>query len=220
MIMNKELPALVLESVGSRLKSLGFRLVKNKKWFVRTVDSRTQNYQLVALDGNSGYRICPSVSVRFEEVERIFHKTSGFEPEYQKDTPTVGIDLWSVYGKDGYQMPLKQEADLETVASRVLTIFQEKAQPYFSQFSTLAAVDSAINDQPRERCIHGGLPWRRCSTGLIVAKLTGRQNYNELVSIYCEIVRKDAGGYYLPRFEALLSNLGTLPDRNSLPPAS
>jgi hypothetical protein len=172
------------------------------------------------LEGNSGYRICPSVGVRFEVVEKVFHKTSGFEPEYQNDTPTVGIDLWSVYGKDGYQIPLKQDSDVGTVTSRLLTIFDEKAEPYFSQFGTLAAVDSALNDQPKERCVHGGLPWRRCSTGAIVAKLTGRGNYDELVSIYHEIVRMDAGGYYLPRFEALLCDLTKLPDRNILPPVS
>jgi hypothetical protein len=131
-------------------------------------------------------------------------------PEYQKDTPTLGIDLWSVFGKDGFQIPLKEEASMGAVTTQIFSIFREKAQPFFTQFSTLAAVDSVINDQPSENCVHRVMPWLRCSTGVIVAKLVGRENYDHLVSIYRAIVRNDSNGYYLPRFELLLSDIAKL----------
>jgi hypothetical protein len=99
---------------------------------------------------------------------------------------------------------------VERVTSQILTIFREKAQPYYSQFSTLGAVDSAINDQPSDNCIHRVMPWLRCSTGAIVAKLVGRTNYEQLMSFFPDILRNDSNGYYLPRFELLLSDLAKL----------
>jgi hypothetical protein len=215
---NKKLPAILFETVAAELKLLGFKLLKGKKRFVRLVDNRREDFWLVILDDRPGYRICPAVSVRFGEVETIYHRTSGFEPEYQKDTSTVGIDLWAVYGKQGFQLALNNEADVPGLVAQLLTIFREKALPYFSQFSTLAAVDAALNDQPTEKCVYAqALPIARCSTGLIVAKLTGRKNYDELVRIYHSVVEKDGHGcHFLRNFVALLSDLASVPSNKPL----
>jgi hypothetical protein len=215
-----ELSMVLVKAVEAELKPLGFKLAKGKKprarrapssisaAFVRAVDKRKriEKYHLMVINEWPGYRICPSVSVRFEEVEGIFHRTSGYDSEQQEDSSTVGIDLWRVFGRNEYQIPLKDEADLATATSRVLAIFHEKAEPYFTQFSTLATVDSAINDQPGDDCVHRDALWVRCSTGLIVAKLVGRKNYDQLVSIYLDMVRSKSN-FCLARFELLLSDL-------------
>lgn len=160
-----------------------------------------------------GFRISPSVGVRFEEVEKIFHRTSGYERAQQKESTTVGIDVWRVFGRDQYQVTLKDEADLATATSRIVAIFREKAEAYFAQFNTLAAVDSAINDQPSADCVHRDSTSLRCSTGLIVAKLVGRKDYDQLASTYLDIVRNKAS-HELPKFESLLNDLaGWAPGR-------
>jgi hypothetical protein len=51
------------------------------------------------------------------------------------------------------------------------------------------------------------MPSNRCSRGVIVAKLTGRKNYGELVSVYRSILKADNNGFYLPAFESLLEKL-------------
>jgi hypothetical protein len=95
---------------------------------------------------------------------------------------------------------------LATATARIMAIFREKAVPYFAQFNSLAAVDSAINDQPSADCVDRDTTLLRCSTGLIVAKLVGRDNYDELVSIYREVVRSKAS-HFLPQLELLLGDL-------------
>jgi len=205
--MSKDLVAFVLNAIAAELKPFGFKALKGKRRFMTSSEKRTEVLQLAVLNDRPGYRICPSVCVRFDEVEDIFHRTSGWEPEYQKDTPTVGVDLWRVHGKEGYQIPLRGAEEVEAVVSRLSTIFRENALPYYAQFCSLAAVDAALNDQPTQPCIHRGLPWLRCSTGAIVAKLTGRKNYDELISIYHTFLYVDNYGRHLPSFEALLSDL-------------
>jgi hypothetical protein len=206
--MSNKLPSLLLDAVGAALKPFGFKLMKGKKRLVRRSENRTEVFGLPVVEYAPTYYVRPWVGVRFDEVENLFHQTSGFEPEYQQDTTTVGTSLWDVYGADGYDIPFKDEADVATVASQLLTIFREKALPYYEQFRTLTAVDAALNDQPNGPCIYRpGLPTARCSAGVIVAKLTGRKNYGELVSVYRSILKTDNNGFYLPAFESLLEKL-------------
>lgn len=205
--MKNNLQYKFIKIIDKNLNSLGFKLANENNSFIRTNDDLSEKFQLVILNDGPGYRICPSASVRFEKVEGIFHRTSGYESEYQKGTPTLGLDFWRLYGKDGYQIPLNTEDDLDICASHILTIFNEKAKKYFSDFDSLISVDRVVNDRPYEKCIHRIMPWLRCSTGAIVARLTGREKYDQLISIYQEALRKDANGYYLPRFESLLSDL-------------
>jgi hypothetical protein len=42
---------------------------------------------------------------------------------------------------------------------------------------------------------------------VIVAKLSGRPDYDELVRIYTDMMRTVGKGFYLERFEALLRSL-------------
>jgi len=198
----------VLTGVSAALKPEGFILVKSKKWFLHQANGRTEKFQLVILRDRPGYRICPSVGVRFEMVEQVFHRTSNFEPDFHKDTDTIGVDLWRIHGEEGYKLPVLDESDVTSVVARVLEIFRNDALPYFSQFSDLKAVDAAINDHPRQKCIHRVMSYLRCSTGAIVAKLTDRKDFDALVATYREKLQHDANGFYLPPFEALIRDLG------------
>ena len=88
-----------------------------------------------------------------------------------------------------------------------MQVFRTFALPYFEKFVSLAAIDAELNDKPTERTPNRGSPWLRCSTGLIVAKLVGRPNYQELIDIYTEVVSGNAKGFYLKRFQALVQSL-------------
>jgi hypothetical protein len=213
----QDLPTALLEAVEAELKPRGFTREINKKAgrraltsvsvaFVRADKQRTERFHLRVSSERSGYSVSPSVGVRFEEVEKIFHRTSGYDRPNQKESTTVGLDLWRVFGREHYQVIVSSEADLKAAAARVVAIFEEKAEPYFAQFRTLAAVDAAVNDKPGEDCVHREMEWLRGSTGLIVAGLVGRANYDQLVPLYLETVRKKSP-HLLPRFESLLTDL-------------
>src|SRR5262249_47884545 len=183
--MKQPAPKALVAAVEAELLPLGFAFAPNKKKrnffyngkphasmsvsaaFVRTVEpKRIERFHLmVNYDKEAGLRISPSIGVRFEEVEKAFHRTSGYERAQQKESTTVGIDLWRVFGRDNYQVALKDESELATATARIMAIFREKAEPYFAQFNSLAAVDSAINDQPSADCVDRDSTLLRCSTG-------------------------------------------------------
>ena len=150
--------------------------------------------------------ICPCAAVRFDAVEDIFHRTSGFRPEFHKGTDTIGIEMWRDYG-DEYRIRINEPYQAQEATDRVLQSFHDIADPYFAKLSGLKAVDSALNDHPTERCIDQVEPFFRCTHGLIVAKLTARTNYDELVSIYRATLEKYMNGFQLPTFDALVLDL-------------
>jgi hypothetical protein len=199
----------LFESVGERLVGASFKLNAIKDSFVRRRNGVADIFQLVCKDAKPGWRIQPNVAVRLEQVEEIFHRTSGFEPQYQKDTPTMGGSVGHFLKGSGRacEFLLTSNSDVAPVAEQVTRVFEEFAIPYFERWASLTAIDAELNDKPLEPTLQRSLAWFRCSTGIIVAKLVGRSDYEQLAKLYSDVMARDNKGFYLKRFQALLKSL-------------
>jgi hypothetical protein len=98
---------------------------------------------------------------------------------------------------------------VESVAKRILGVFHEFALPYFDRLGSIQSIDAELNNKPTERTHHRALAFFRCSTGIIAAKFVGRPNYDELATRYKDVMTRDNNGFYLKRFEELLTLLKT-----------
>jgi hypothetical protein len=147
--------------------------------------------------------------VRVEQVESIFHQTSGFESKHQKETPTMGSSIGILQSGDSRSCELVLESDsqIALVAEKIADVFREFALPYFERWGSLAAIDAELNGKPAERTHQRPLAWQKCSTGIIVAKLVGRTDYSQLVAVYTEVMTQDNKGFYFKRFQALVKSL-------------
>jgi hypothetical protein len=205
----KQLKRSLFELLATPLAIDGFKLKASKNCFRRKRNGVTDMFQVICLDGKPGWRIHPEVGMRIERVEEIFHQTSGFELKYQKDTPTIGGGVGNLTAGDNRacEFWLEDSSALSSVASNILDVFNQFGLPYFEKFGSISAIDKELNSNPTERVPNRALPWLRCSTGVIVAKLSGRSDYDELVHIYTDMMRRVSKGFYLERFEALLRSL-------------
>jgi hypothetical protein len=192
----------------------GFKRKGRREFFTQNVDGLVKVFQVICLDGKPGWRIQPNIGLRFDRVESIFHQTSGFEPKYQKDTCTVGAPAGVIMGGTARtcEFIIESDADLAPASKNVMQIFREIAIPYYTRWSILQEIDAALNNNPSERAsyLRGGGAWFRCSTGLIVAKLVKRQNYDQLVALYSDAMAKDNSGFYLKHFQALVESLDSV----------
>ena len=98
------------------------------------------------------------------------------------------------------QFEIKAESQIPGVVQKLLRVFRDVALPYYEKFGSLKAIDAALNDKPGDRVVHFAVAWFRCSKGLIVAKLVGRANYDQLARFYLEVVQKDNKGFYTKWF--------------------
>lgn len=186
--------------------------------FVRQHDGTLEIFQITCLDGKPGYRIQPGVAVRIEQVENIFHQTSGFESKHQKDTPTMGSSVGILLTGDSRscEFLLETESEVQSITKKIMDVFHDFALPYFERWGSLTAIDAELNDKPTERTLHRALAWFRCSTGIIVAKLLDRPDYDQLAAYYTEVMTQDNNGFYLKRFQALLESLESVEAESGL----
>ena len=206
----KSLKEALFETVQKGVTGEGFVLKRSKERFVRERADITDVFQLVCLDGKPGLRVQPNVGVRVARIEETFHRISGFEPKYQGDTVTIGAGIGNITNNDNRACEFIVETDVDviTASEQILRVFREFALPYFARFSELSAIDAELNDHPLERTPNRPVPWLRCASGLIVAKLVERPNYTELVQVYGDLMSRADKGFYLGRFRALADILG------------
>ena len=204
--------------LGPDLIADGFKLLVSKDRFEKKSGDINALFQLVCLNGKPGYRIQPNVGIRIERVEKIFHQTSGFESKFQKDTATMGGSIGMFLHRDrrACEFLLKAESEIVPVAEEVARAFRDFAVPYYDRWGSLAAIDGELNDKPTEPSLHRSMPWFRCSTGIIVAKLRGRLGYDQLAALYTETMAADNKGFYLQRFQALLKSLELIEPESDL----
>lgn len=191
------------------LEPHGFTWNKGRQAFVHVEEDRLQLFQFVETELNPATIYLGLVAaVRFERVEEIFHRISGVPPDLQSRTITAGVDLWRIYGDEYRRQAPSDWRARENECNRVAQAFLEQAIPYYSNFSSLTDLDREINAFPDKPCIHRVLPWLRCTTGIIAAKLAQRPDYNRLKEVYTDQMAKSNKGFYLPRFNKLLEVLG------------
>lgn len=202
-----ELKKGLFEKLSALLLPYDFVLFRRMDWFQRKEDSTTQMYRLDFYSGIGGYTVAPSVAVRNEEVERIFHRVSGFEPKYQKLTPTIWVTIKDLTkSTPGCEYDLQTSDDIDSVAEIFFTYFKDVAFPFLKKNSSLNAVDKLLNDDPKKDSIYDSF-YLRCYHGVIVAKLNNRSDYQQIAEIYRQALASFEDGYYLADYERLLEVL-------------
>jgi hypothetical protein len=88
--MSRVLPEVLLGILEPALACADFRRLPGRARFRRPTTHGFHEHGLTITEDGSGYRVVPLAGVRFDLVENIFHRTSGFEPEFQGGTWTVG----------------------------------------------------------------------------------------------------------------------------------
>ncbi len=207
-----ELKNRLLNELATLLEPHGFVLVRRMDWFIRK-GATSLIYQLAFYGGYSkdaGYTIAPAVALRIEEVEKIFHKVSGFEPKYQKDTPTINPTIKDlIKAKDNYEFELSSTKDLYLVVDKFFQIFKDIALPFLKENSSIAAIDRLLNSNPENENSIFYIPHLRFYHGTIVAKLNHNPNYQQIVETYRGYLARD-NGFYLNDYERLLALLENL----------
>lgn len=190
----------VFAALAEHLEPLGFSFDEKRNRFARSKGNRTEVFAFRVMNDRPGHRISPTIGIRFEECEAIFHRSSGFERQYHEGTMTVGMDL-------EIEFSISRRSDVNNVVEELVRIFQQSAEPYFKSFTSIEDVDKALNDDPAKASEHAPNVWLRCSAGAIAARLAGRPEFAELAETYRKRVAKLSRGFYLSNFEKLLADL-------------
>jgi hypothetical protein len=193
----------LLKALDLKLKDSGFKMNKTSGEFTKKNKDGWFKYQIVFLKISGGWELKPSLLLRFDIVENIFHRISGFEEKYKKGTPTIGtsIEDYQSGGNGIYRFQLMEESQIDVIVQNLFLLFQEVALPFSERFNTLEKIDRALNIDLKDTSLTGGI--YKGSKSLIIAKLVGRGNYKELEDFYLNYYKVFANGFYLPEYKRL-----------------
>lgn len=196
----------LVATLAPRMAARGFPLVKSKQWYQQKQPGLKRIYNLDFIN-YVDYVVQPGIRMRIDEMEKIFHRTSGFEKKYQSGH-TIGISLMS-YVRDHKQFryDLGDVDQVPLVASQIESAFDTVAAPWFEKYSTVAALDALLNTEPDKLSIYYLAEWLRCAFGLIAARLNQRPDYEELAVTYSKAMKRISKGFYSDRFEALVRDI-------------
>jgi hypothetical protein len=199
----------VLAAVDAELVAHGLARRSRQGRYTRPRPHGADIYYLIVNRYTGLIVVAPDVAVRHEVAERIFHRTSGFRPAQQRTTPTIGGRLAELTRDPSYEVEIGPDDAPQELrrAERNLRASVDEAERYWARYADLREVDHALNDHPEQDTPHRPMPWLRCSTGLIVARLVQRPDDDELARVYLRQMRAFSDGFYLPRFQALVDYL-------------
>lgn len=210
------LKAALFESLLPRMQAEGFQRWPKRDLFVRQRGDIRDSLIIICIDAVVGHYVKPSVAMRFDRIETVFHQTSGFEKKYQKGTDTVGrstgdlLDHSDIPHTRKGRYHLATMADVGPVTDAIMQAYHEAGPPFYKYWSSLAVIDAELNDKPEVFLPYISVPWFRCSKGLIAAKLVGRSNFEELVAFYTAVVANADKGFYLKWFQPLVASLAAM----------
>ncbi len=204
----KDMKIELLTALQPRMDKSGFKLQKSKERFAKRVESGAWWFVL-DFTVYENLHVKPVIGLRVDAVENIFHRTSGFESKYQSDTPTLSLSVQGLVGDPSkFEYVLRGHDDVSGVAAQIEADFIGIVWPYLERHSELSEIDRTLNEHPEEECVHYSMDYLRCAHGVIVAQMVGRPKYSELVETYHRKLALISNGFYLPKFEALMADLG------------
>ncbi|MDH6125482.1 hypothetical protein [Kitasatospora sp. GP82] len=196
----------LVSALAPVLEARGFVWSPRRSAFRRRTDGVQHLLQLVFVDYAPVVEVGIELAVRHDAVESVFHRTSGIDKRYQAGTSTIGGDFAEVTGIPSARIEIAPPGDVGEAVRRLISTV-EPAERYFARFSDLAEVDRELNSHPECRTPNRPMPWLRCSTGLIVARLVGRPDYGLLLAAYREQMATVNDSFYLARFTRLARDL-------------
>lgn len=200
--------AALVSALTPTLSARGFGWEDDHEWFRRRVGGVQHMLQLLSVDHSPYVHIEPQLMVRHDLVESIFHRTSGYLPEFQADTPTVGGDLHELVPGAPTRFEIGPDGDVSE-AARWLSGAIGRFEEYWARMSDLCEIDRALNEHPDRYSPNRPMAWLRGATGLIVAWLVERPDYARLEVAYHRLLTIDNSGFYLDAFTALAEDLST-----------
>ena len=117
----------LFEGLAKPLAGYDFRRAPRRDLFVRAGGGVTDFFYVICFDAGRGYRIQPGAGVRIENVEDLFHKTSGFSRRDAAFTNTMGCPIGVLMGGTARTCAVRLEstAGLASAVIQIMEAFRE-----------------------------------------------------------------------------------------------
>ncbi|WP_339742226.1 hypothetical protein [uncultured Rubinisphaera sp.] len=193
--------------IATHLSSLGFKYSKDSEVFARNNDDRADSFSLIFVDHASALKVSMCMAVSYCRFAELLSHANKLPIHYYKYSSTVMSSITADDADSELVLHLVRESDLEEKVALALTAFHDQALDYYSKFSSLEAVDKAVNKDPSAPCREMPNFERRAMVGAIVACLLGRSDSREIIGEHREMLLTYLSGIHVRTFDRLIEIL-------------
>jgi len=193
----KDIRKSIAESLGSIMVEDGFEYKKTTNEFICKKNNCTYIYNLLLTSWSTSYWLDVRLWIRQEQIENVYESILGKSHGLTLSQHMLERIFYSPDGRqngkgNSLTISMVSDDDIFPAIKGLKNYYLEIAKPYFGRFITLEAFDNFINSPPFEYspAYVGTNTNERCMKGLITAKLVNSSNYNNLITIYDELIKK------------------------------
>lgn len=150
------------------------------------------------------------LGVRLDRVEQLGYQFTLGLTEYGLHSTTLITSAGRISGQPYQRYTLDQPTDVDTTARQMMDFMDAAGFDFLNKYGTLQALDKLFNNQPTEKSLFLVNPLHRSLRGIILAKLTQRNAWEQLVDTYrTQLVRRGTPEPLIYRYDRLVDYLRT-----------
>ena len=196
----------------ARVTGLGFSVLRDPSRLYRQESDLGQVIFAGQHDekGGGGVVVRLGVGIESKLVERILLKAQCLEAVEGGISTILRTSVSRLLAGLPSEWLVTGEASIQQARPDLQRAIADGALPWLSQFKSLKDVDFAINENRSEPYSWTAPEYFRCSVGAAVATLVKRPDREAVLDDYLQKMKKISRGFYLSRFEGLVSLLSGL----------
>lgn len=211
-----EVREILIGRLEKDLKEDLFFWSKNKLYFIKKDQSKTQIIDFLFAGKGTSIQVEPTIRVKINEIEEFYKPYFTRDFQYFESVQTIGNSLFKIkkFYSQGLTIDpdevsyylLENDNDIINTTNGLLTLVREYGYRYFNDTSNSSKVDKLLNENLREISIHYWLYPMRAIMGIIAAHKANNPKLKEYIETY-RAELNDAEEFYKNEFEQVANKI-------------
>lgn len=180
----KELQKLVLESIGEKVKDLGFRKNIARQSFYRKLPFGKYSLHIAFIPHESDFDVTADVAIRFDALENLISDNDVVAfptSDEKKNSFSIGSQLGHIIGKGQLRWTISDKSSVEQRANEIVETFVAIGIPFLEKYSDLNLVFLNLARNSEQAKLLNPLPDSRAKNAIALAYLRGSKMDFDLV---------------------------------------
>lgn len=130
------------------------------------------------------------LGVRLDVVEQLAYQFTTGLSGYQAHSNTLMVKMGELIGQPHLRFEVKHEEDIQEAALQIIGFMQTRGFAFLEDHSEVNCLDKLFNEHPDQKLKYGHNEFNRCLRGVVLARLAGRKDFQELAITYRHSLQK------------------------------
>lgn len=144
------------------------------------------------------------LGTRIEMVERLAHQFTTGLSLFQEHSNTLIASMGEILEQPYFLYEINDEAEIGKICREIESFMLDKGFPLLEKYTKVNQLDRLFNEYPHQKLVYTYHYFNRCLRGIVLARISGREDFSKLVEIYrAELLKKNTAPQLVERYDQL-----------------